>query len=372
MIVRIKNKTGLFILSVCTILLVLNSCAVMGPQMKGVSVNSHELELCKQLNIDEKDLAKMKRKPLFKFTEQELDKYLGYLQEFEPDLRKRIQHLAKKTVGQPYNIFLLGEYPFEIYDPDPLYSLKESDCVVFSEHMYAMTLAHDWPSFFALLQRIRYKDGEIGMLTRNHYTEADWDINNSWLIEDITVELAGDKVAHQTSVIDRARFFRKYGIGQDIPKQTLEWTYIPYQILPEVIDKLQPGDFVNIVRGNEGGRYVGHVGLITRSENGTVNFLHSTSPKVKEQQLMDYYNGADTRNNQRRQENETIAQKNAVIQKHNANVKESGKGKIKSTTALKPYFYGFKFFRLRENPLAELKKIDGPNAPKISINTKLK
>ena len=217
MIVGIKIKTGFFMLSVCSTFLVLNSCAVMGPQMKGVSVNTHELEICKRLNIAEKDLAKMKRKPLYKFTEQELDKYLGYLQEFEPDLRKRIQHLAKKTVGQPYNIFLLGEYPFEIYDPDPLYSLKESDCVVFSEHMYAMTLAHNWPSFFALLQRIRYKDGEIGMLTRNHYTEADWDVNNSWLIEDITEELAGDKVPHQTSVIDRARIFTKYGIGQDIP-----------------------------------------------------------------------------------------------------------------------------------------------------------
>lgn len=40
-----------------------------------------------------------------------------------------------------------------------------------------------------MLQRIRYKDGVIGVLTRNHFTEADWVVNNSWLIKNITDSL---------------------------------------------------------------------------------------------------------------------------------------------------------------------------------------
>lgn len=343
----------------------------MQPKSRGAVLTEHDVKICKRLKIGEGELLEMKKKPIFKFSEQELDKYLGYLQETETDLRKRIQHLARKTLGQTYRIFLLGEFPFEIYDTDPLYSLGESDCVVFSEHMYAMALAHDWPSFFTLLQRIRYKDGEIGMLTRNHYTVADWDRNNAWLVEDITEELAGDGIVYTTMVVNRARFFKKYGIAQDIPPETVEWSYIPYQILPDIIDKLQPGDFVNIIRGNDGGKWAGHVGLITKGESGRVNFLHSTRPKVTEQPLMDLYHSAETGNEERRQENEKITKNNEEIRNHNTRVRERGKGKEKSLLSPKPYFYGFKFLRLREDPLSELNKIDGPDAPNVKFKIKL-
>ena len=133
------------------------------------------------LNIEDIYLKKMLAKPLYKFSEKELDIYLGYLQFIEPDLRNRVQHLAIKFLTQPYKIFLLGEFPVELYDPDPLFSIKKSDCLVFSEHIYAMALSYDWESFFAMLQRIRYKHGEISIITRNHYTEYDWNKNNNWL-----------------------------------------------------------------------------------------------------------------------------------------------------------------------------------------------
>ena len=350
----------------------LSGCAVMGPHSKGVQVSTQDREICERLGIDEKTFAEMKKKPLYKFTEREIDLYLGYLQEALPDLRTRIQHLARKNLGQTYQIFLLGEYPFELYDPDPLYSLDKSDCVVFSEHMYAMALAYDWSSFFALLQRIRYKDGVIGMLTRNHYTEADWDVNNSWLIEDITEEFAGEDAVRQTSVIDRARFFSKHGIGGNIEKQTLEWSYVPYELVPDNMNRLLPGDFINVVRGNDGGQYVGHVGLITRDETGTVNILHSTPPEVVDQSLLDYCRAAERRNETRRLENEKIVEENKKIRAHNERVRTRGKGKIKSLKSFKPYFYGFNFFRLREDPLKELRKIDGPDAPRVTVTTNIK
>ncbi|MBC7186459.1 MAG: DUF1460 domain-containing protein [Calditrichaeota bacterium] len=154
-------------------LLGLAGCAALLPARKP-ALSNQELEVAARLGMSAEQLLRMQRTPLYRFSEREVDLYLRYLREVEPDLRLRVQHLARKMVGQPYQIFLLGEFPFEIYDPDPLFSLRKSDCLVFAEHMYAMALAHDWPSFMALLQRIRYKDGRIGMLTRNHYTEADW------------------------------------------------------------------------------------------------------------------------------------------------------------------------------------------------------
>lgn len=341
-------------------------CAGMLPARK-MALSEREQEMANRLCLNEQQLQRMKSKPLYQLTERELGAYLGYLQEMEHDVKLRVQHLGRKMMGQRYQIFLLGEFPFELYDPEPLYSLRKSDCLVFAEHMYAMALAHDWSSFIALLQRIRYKDGRIGMLTRNHYTEADWVVNNSWLVEDLTAELVGDRAVPVTSVIDRARFFRRFGIGQDIPPQELSWSYIPYELLPEFIDRLQPGDFVNIVRGNQEGLYVGHVGLITRSEDGTVNLLHSTHPRVVEEPLMELCREAPAMRTARERDNQRIAAKNRKIQARNERVQRTGKGKAKPLLPLKPYFYGFRFYRLRMDALEELRRRDGPHAPRVEF-----
>nr|MBP7542730.1 DUF1460 domain-containing protein [Ignavibacteriaceae bacterium] len=237
-----------------------------------------------------KEIKKLLKKPLYTFSEEDIDLYLGFLKTNIPNLRDRIQFLARQNMGQNYNIYLLGEFPFEIKDKQPLYNLKQSDCVVFAEHIYAMSLSSNWKEFFAMLQRIRYKDGEIGMLTRNHYTEADWVKNNTWLITEITDEIGGDAVAKTSSEIDRAKFFKKHGIGQNIPKEKINWTYIPGDSVYKVLPYLKTGDFVNIVRAYPASEpWVGHVGLISVEENGTVNFMHSADPVVKTQTLQSYW-----------------------------------------------------------------------------------
>lgn len=353
-------------------ILTISGCGIMRPKWKSVIITQKDTEAADLLTIPHDALKKLKYKPLYKFTPQELDIYLGYLQTIEPDLRMRIQHLAQKCIDQPYQIFLLGEFPFEIYDPDPLYSIEKSDCVVFSEHMYAMALSYDWKSFFAMLQRIRYKNGEIGLATRNHYTEFDWDINNNWLVLDMTEKLADNLAVQETTVVDRAKFLSKWGIGQIIPVDTVAWSYIPYEQLPQVIDKLQPGDFVNIVRGYEGNKWVGHVGLITVSEDGTVNFLHSTTPNVKEEPLMGLYLNAEKYNEDRRIYNKKIRVENQRIMAFNENLRDKNNGerspKEKKLIPTRPYFYGFKFLRLQDDPIWELMKIEGPFAPKIQLS----
>jgi hypothetical protein len=235
-------------------------------------------------------LKDLKKKPIFKMTPKEIDLYLGFLQQDEPDLRKRIVRIARQNIGQPYAIYLLGEFPHEVYDPDPMFCLQKGDCVVFSEHTYAMALGHDWPTFYNWLQKIRYKDGQPGMVTRNHFTEADWDVNNNWLVEDVTNDLGATTVTKYTEKIDRAHFFKNFGIGQDIEPEVLEDSYIPAEAISGVLDKLQDGDFVNIVRGVGDGVWVGHVGLIAHGKDGEVHFIHSTEPKSKEQPIMEYVN----------------------------------------------------------------------------------
>lgn len=303
---------------------------------------------CKQLGLDADQIASLQDKPLYEFTESEVDAYLRFLSATQPDLRQRIIHLARKNIGQPYELYLLGEMPFEPYDPQPIYCLGKSDCVVFAEHTYAMALAQNWPSFMKMLQRIRYRDGQLGVTTRNHYTEADWNISNRWLVEDITAKLAGDKAVKFSETIDRARFFKnRYKLQVEVPVEKHEDIYLPYADIDRAKKDLQDGDFVNIVRAtvnpdappNEtfgGSAFVGHVGLIAHGPQGQVHLIHSTPPQVREEPIEEYISRST---------------------EENAANDAAGKARL----------VGFKFLRLRKKPLEHLKKIDGPNAPRVTL-----
>jgi hypothetical protein len=239
--------------------------------------------------IAARPLKKLQAAPLYSFTERDVDAYLKYLHEAEPDPIKRVVSLARKNIGQPYAIYLLGEFPYELYDPDPMYCLDKSDCVTFVENTYAMALSHDWPSYFKTLQRIRYKDGKIGMLTRNHESVADWDPNNAWLFEEITAKLGGGKATVPMHMTWKpAKFFAKWNIGQDMPDVVIESTYIPRDKVSSILSELKDGDVVHIVRGNAKEQYVGHFGIVAHGPNGEVNMVHSAEPAVREQGIQDF------------------------------------------------------------------------------------
>jgi len=226
--------------------------------------------------------------PIFQLDESQLADVIADLCERQPDLRRRVVELARRHIGQPYRLGLLGEGGAEPYDPDPLYCLSASDCVTFVEQVYAMALAHDWPSFLTTLNRIRYRDGKIGMLTRNHFTEADWNINNAWLFDDITHDLAGDKTAALRQRVDRAKFFRKYGIGQQLSVQQFVGDYIPRKHIHAILPDLHDADVAEIVRGTAAAPYVSHMGLIVHDAADRVMFLHSGEPAVREVPLTGY------------------------------------------------------------------------------------
>jgi hypothetical protein len=241
--------------------------------------------------------------------------------------------------------------PFEPYDPQPLYCLGKSDCLVFSEHTYAMALSHNWPSFMKMLQRLRYRDGKIGVATRNHYTEADWNISNRWLVEDITAKLAGDAAVKFEQSIDRARFLKgRYGLDVDIPVERHKDIFLPFEEIERAKGELRDGDFVNVVRGvvskeapptenSEiigGNAWEGHVGLIAHRDDGEVHMIHSTTPKVREEPIDEY-----------------IARSTKNLSEDDA------KGKAR--------LLGFKFLRLRDEPLKNLREIDGDDAPRVTL-----
>jgi Protein of unknown function (DUF1460) len=236
------------------------------------------------VSMNASQLTSLINKPLFRMKPDEVGRYIAYLQIAEPNLRARIAHLGRKNIGQPYDIYLLGEFPYETIDDQPLFNLEKSDCVVFAEHTYAMALSQSWQEFFWMLQRIRYRDGVIGVTSRNHYTETDWNPQNQWLVSDITVALAGERTQRYPLTVDRTKFFKnRYNLNHSVPIETVTETFVPKTAVADIANQLQEGDFVNVISGQNGGFWASHVGIVVFGKNGERNLLHSAEPMVREE-----------------------------------------------------------------------------------------
>lgn len=280
----------------------------------------------------------VEKRPIYKLSPAQLSTRLPTYQAEHRALNERAIAIARANVGQPYDMYLLGEAPFEKIDPQPVYNLRKSDCMVFVEHTLAMALTDDFPGFLRMLQRIRYKDGAIGVRTRNHYTETDWNVNNAWLVREITEEIAPGKTRQYRQTIDRQGFFKtRYKLDVEIPKEKTTQSYIPFERIGEIKSQLRTGDVVNFVKGtSESSAWVHHMGFVAVMPDGAVHLIHSTQPRVREETI------------------ETFIANNT---KNNAKNDANGKARHR----------GFKFFRLNEDPMAELARVDGEGAPTVTV-----
>ncbi len=248
-----------------------------------ISLTSAAFSFCALL-LAGSALATDSAQPLYRMTPKEAHVYIASMQTAEPDLRKRIAAIGRKNIGQPYSLNLLGEYPFQLHDSLPMFNLAASDCVVFVEHTYAMALSQSWEEFFWMLQRIRYKDGVIGVASRNHYTEVDWNVNNSWLVTDISADLSGPGGPSYAMTVDRAGFLKtRHQTNAQFAVQETTQRYVDKSQVAQAIRGLDNGDMVNVVSTKDGKYLVTHVGLVVLAPDGKKMFLHSSEPQVREE-----------------------------------------------------------------------------------------
>ena len=52
--------------------------------------------------------------PLYRMTPVQIDEELARFQREQPDLRDRVSVIARRFIGQPYELYLLGEFPYEL------------------------------------------------------------------------------------------------------------------------------------------------------------------------------------------------------------------------------------------------------------------
>ncbi len=154
-------------------------------------------------------------------------------------------------------------------------NLESLDCFTFLDYIEAMRLSCSFSDFKKNLQKIRYQLAEIDYQKRNHFF-SDWAVNNSSYVQDVTLEVGGNKTVTVQKVLNLKEDKTFY--LQGIPPRARKIRYIPNEkINDNVISRLNTGDYIGIY-SNKAGLDASHVGIFINNDDLAV-LRHASSKK---------------------------------------------------------------------------------------------
>lgn len=214
---------------------------------------------------------------IYDLTNHQIDSLLTVTAEKNTTITERIEFYSELFLGMPYNLVCAGDGPYALYETEPLVNFQETNCMVYCEHVLALSISDSWDNFFNNLQQIRYKDGMIGMRTRNHYTMADWLPENDWLLDDVTRKIGGEHTKQFTRTISHKTFFKNKGID-DLryvkPDRDVTIDYIPMNALPAIKNNIRSGDIFALIYADMPNIFSAHM-LIAIRKDGKLYFRES-------------------------------------------------------------------------------------------------
>ena len=245
----------------------------------------------------------------------------------------RLAEMSRIFLKKPYYLGALGEGLSGRYDQYPLYRVDAFDCLTFVETVLALALADNLESFKQNIKSIRYQNGQVSFVSRNHFTDLDWNENNQrqGTLSDITMTFhnekgqAVSKIAN--SAINKPAWYQHFSEkririaaaspaeirrrltalkkrGQQLSSQMATIFYIPLVVLFDntgkpntyLFKQIPDGSLVEIIRPNwdltaEIGTHlnVSHLGFAFW-HNGVLMFRNASTIKseVVDQPLIEY------------------------------------------------------------------------------------
>lgn len=237
----------------------------------------------------------------------------------------RLELFSREFLGLPYGAGgPLGEGEQGRYDQDPLYRFDTFDCTTYVETIVSLALTRDVRSFEEMMDKIRYEDGQVDYLKRNHFPSLQWipfNVENGLLseINHLILPIKEQKVAE--ALINLPGWLKAIKLEEiKVPLATLEQrqllleelrsqhtnfspiiarlNYLPISTLverPSLLNRIPHGSIINFVRPNWDltdviGTHmnVSHQGFVFRKKEGVFLRHASTTGKVKEELLLDY------------------------------------------------------------------------------------
>ncbi len=197
-------------------------------------------------------------------------------------ISERIDFYSEMFLGTKYSWTPTGDGIHALYEPQPLYNFQLTNCMVLCEHALAMAISDSWDNFFNNLQHIRYKNGIIGIKTRNHYTMADWVPANNWLLDDVTKKVGGKYTQKTTRKILYSTFFgnKKLADLRYIKKdQNYTIDYIKWKDLDKIKTNIQQGDILALILKDKENIFSGHM-ILAVMVNGKLHIREASTSKM--------------------------------------------------------------------------------------------
>lgn len=210
---------------------------------------------------------------IFDMTNRQIDSILTEKSKENLTVTDRMNFYSELFLGMPYNLTCTGDGPYALYETEPLLNFDSTNCMVYCEHVLALSISDSWDNFFNNLQQIRYKDGIIGMRTRNHYTMADWLPENDWLLEDAAKKVGGEFAKTVTRTISHEKFFAGKGITDKRyikPNRSVTVNYIPFDALKKVKSNFKDGDIIALLFKNLDNIFSAHMLMVYETEGGYI------------------------------------------------------------------------------------------------------
>ena len=130
-------------------------------------------------------------------------------------------------LGIKYSDSPLGEEI--IPDTDPLIRFDAFDCTTFVETVLANGNVYT-------LNKIRYQNGNVSFLDRNHFIESDWLQNNSDKVENVSKKYG--KTDFRIVTIDKQQWLKTvHNIDAIFAPKTVHLEYIPYNNIDKIQNK---------------------------------------------------------------------------------------------------------------------------------------
>ncbi len=245
--------------------------------------------------------------------------------ESETDLFRRLDFFSRSFLGLPYGKNgPLGEGPDGRYDQDPLYRFDTFDCTTFIETVLALVRARTVEEFETNLDLIRYENGDVDYLKRNHFTDLQWipeTIRQGHLQESTHLIAPSGELKLAQALINFPGWLRAHVLSQIIVPEaptaerqalldelherandfSIQMAQVPYVSIktllnnPEILDRLPAVMVVNFVRPNwdltaSAGTHlnISHQGFVFRKGKKLVLRHASTQGTVEDVSFQDY------------------------------------------------------------------------------------
>lgn len=242
-------------------------------------------------------------------------------------IASRIDAYTKSFLGLPYGVGgPLGEGPQGRYDQDPLYRFDTFDCTTFVETVVALAHSTEVQDFESRMDEIRYENGVIDYVTRNHFPSLQWIPNNihNGYFRDVTRQLAPTQaISIASALIDlprhysfmkadmlrvanltpaerevRAQEWRDEGLRLTAQQASLAYVSINWILQnPQWLQRIPHGTIINFVRPNwdltaTAGTHmnVSHQGFVIRHGNQVLlrHAASSGNKRVSEVPFLEY------------------------------------------------------------------------------------